>query len=168
MFNTILVPLDGSMLAEQALLPACQIAQKFGAELLLLRVVSPDISLLSLPQLTLQPENINEFIFKQHMDEAEAYLANYLLPMAGIPVRTRVLGGAAPEMIVATAAEEPADLIVMSTHGRAGLTRLLYGSVAEAVLRGASAPVLLIPSRVLAHNRSEKVTLTSLAETVFR
>jgi nucleotide-binding universal stress UspA family protein len=55
------------------------------------------------------------------------------------------LVGAPPELILDTAKAENVDLIVMSTHGRSGLNRLLYGSVAEAVLRGAHLPVLLIP-----------------------
>jgi nucleotide-binding universal stress UspA family protein len=166
MFKTILVPLDGSMLAEQALLPACQIAQKFGAELLLLRVVSPDQLVPGLSQLAFRAENSADYALKRQMDEAEAYLVNYTLPMPGIPVRTRVLRGAAPEMIVATATEEPADLIVMSTHGRAGLTRLLYGSVAEAVLRGATTPVMLVPSRVFSRLRVEKAPVAMHSEAV--
>lgn len=53
--------------------------------------------------------------------------------------------GAPPSTIITLAAQLGADLIVMSTHGRAGLGSLLYGSVAEAVLRAATVPVLLVP-----------------------
>jgi len=150
MFRTILVPLDGSSLAEQALTPACRIAEKFGSALLLLRVVTLERTLPSLPMLTPRGESEAATSPRPIMDEAEAYLTGLSLPATVRPVRTQVLAGAPPEMIVATAAASDVDLIVMSTHGRTGLVRLLYGSVAEAVLRGASVPVLLVPSRSVA------------------
>jgi nucleotide-binding universal stress UspA family protein len=149
MFSKILVPLDGSVLAEQALAPACRVAERFGGTLLLLRVVTPERTTPGLQHLTLRPENVSAISPRPLLEEAEAYLAGLRLPTPGLPVETEVVAGAAPEMIIATAAESGADLIVMSTHGRAGLIRLLYGSVAEAVLRGATVPVLLVPSRVL-------------------
>ena len=127
MFTKVVIPLDGSELAEQALAPACRIAERFGSELLLLRVVTPERPL---------------------VEEAEAYLSGLALPVLGLSIRTRVLCGAPPELIIAAAAESGADLIVMSTHGRAGLLRLLYGSVTEAVLRGSPVPVLVVPNRV--------------------
>ena len=147
MFERILVPLDGSALAEHALAPAGRIADRFGGELRLLRVVPPERSLPSLqhPAVWTGGEPVAAPTL---MDEAEAYLTGLRLPTLAGPVRTRVLCGAAPELIIATAAECGADLIVMSSHGRAGLLWLLYGSVAEAVLRGATVPVLLVPSRV--------------------
>ena len=146
MFKRVLVPLDGSALAEYALAPACRIAEKFGSELLLLRVVTPERALPGLQHLTVWAGTAPAAP-RTLMDEAEAYLTRLSLPTLGVPIRTRVLAGAPPELIIATAAEGGADLIVMSTHGRAGLMRLLYGSVAEAVLRGATMPVLLVPSR---------------------
>jgi nucleotide-binding universal stress UspA family protein len=148
MFNKILVPLDGSVLAEQALAPASRVAERFGSTLLLLRVVTPERSAPGLQHLTLRPETVTAIPPRPLLEEAEAYLAGLRLPTPGLPIETEVVAGAAPEMIILTAAESGADLIVMSTHGRAGLIRLLYGSVAEAVLRGATVPVLLVPSRV--------------------
>lgn len=150
MFRTILVPLDGSSLAEQALTPACRIAEKFGSALLLLRVVTLERALPTLPLLTPRGESESAASPRPVMDEAEAYLNGLSLPSTVRPVRTQVLAGAPPEMIVTTAVASEVDLIVMSTHGRTGLVRLLYGSVAEAVLRGASVPVLLVPSRAVA------------------
>ncbi len=148
MFRTILVPLDGSDLAEQALAPACHIAERFGSALLLLRVVTLERTLPSLSMLTPRSDSDSP-VTRPVMEEAEAYLAGLSLPATVRPVRTQVLAGAPPEMIVATAAASDVDLIVMSTHGRTGLVRLLYGSVAEAVLRGAAVPVLLVPSRAV-------------------
>ena len=156
MFKTILIPLDGSLRAEQALAPATRIAERFGSELLLLRVVLPERVLPVMSQMVLSPNN--EPVVSTHplLDEAEAYLAGLSLP-AGLRFRSQVLCGAPPEMIISMAASGEADLIVMSTHGRAGLLRLLYGSVAEAVLRGATVPVLLVPSRGLARRAGDSL-----------
>jgi nucleotide-binding universal stress UspA family protein len=148
MFKSILVPLDGSELAEQSLVPACRIAEKFGSELLLLRVVTPVYGLAGPQHLAVRADRAPAAP-RMLMDEAEAYLTSLSRPTLGVSIRTRVLSGAPPELIVATASEENVDLIVMSTHGRAGLLRLLYGSVAEAVLRGTTVPVLLVPSRTV-------------------
>jgi nucleotide-binding universal stress UspA family protein len=161
MFKRILVPLDGSPLAEQALLPASRIADRFDSSLLLLRVVTPDRPLPGFSPVTLRPAA--EPVGGTHpplVAEAEAYLSGLRLPVPCLRVQTQVLAGAPPELIIATATESGADLIVMSTHGRDGLLRLLYGSVAEAVLRGATVPVLLVPSRVIVRVHIEKPPVT--------
>ena len=147
MFKTILVSLDGSALAEQALAPAFSIAAKYGAAIVLLRVVPAERSLPGLQYLAVRPNGAPADSEQALIEEAQDYLAGVPLPMPGVPVHTRVLVGAPPEIIVETAVEAAADLIVMSTHGRTGLMRLLYGSVAEAVLRGSPVPVFLVPNR---------------------
>ena len=162
MFRTILVPLDGSALAEQALTPACRIAEKFGSALLLLRIITLERSLPSLPMLTPRGDAETSAAPRPVMEEAEAYLTGLSLPTTVRPVRTQVLAGAPPEMIVATAAASDVDLIVMSTHGRTGLVRLLYGSVAEAVLRGAAVPVLLVPSRAVMQRVEDTQSVTNV------
>jgi nucleotide-binding universal stress UspA family protein len=166
MFKTILVSLDGSALAEQALAPAFSIAAKYNAAIVLLRVVPPERSL-PVPQLLTMHSNGTPVDPTQALvEEAQDYLAGLRLPMPVVPVHTRVQVGAPPELIVATAVEAAADLIVMSTHGRTGLTRLLYGSVAEAVLRGSPMPVLLVPNRVpvrLAEEDQDLARFTILA-----
>lgn len=78
--------------------------------------------------------------------------------VAGQKPRVEVLEGDSVPVILARAAEMKADLIVMGTHGRAGLTRLLMGSVAEGVLRGAPCPVMLIPVNILAGRARETTT----------
>ena len=148
MFKTILVSLDGSTLAEQALTPAFSIAAKYGAAIMLLRVVPTERSLPGLQYLAVRPNGAPADPEQALIEEAQDYLAGITHPMAGVPVHPRVLVGAPPEVIVETAVEVAADLIVMSTHGRTGLMRLLYGSVAEAVLRGSPVPVFLVPNRV--------------------
>ncbi len=149
MFESILVSLDGSALAEQALAPAFTIAAQFGATVLLLRVVVPERPVLHQPPLVPPPFGADAETLRSQVREAHDYLTRLELPLprSGLLVHTRVLVGAPPASIVATATDSTIDLIVMSTHGRTGLTRLLYGSVAEAVLRGSPVPVLMIPNR---------------------
>jgi nucleotide-binding universal stress UspA family protein len=132
----VLVPLDGSSLAEGALAPAVGFA-KAGAKLVLLRAV--------------------EAHGTPFVDPAEAQVAaieegeNYL---AGVAARARLAGatdvetsvwyGPPVRAIVDAAAFRKADLIVMSTHGRSGLGRIVLGSVAESVLRATATPILLL------------------------
>ena len=147
MFHRILVPLDGSELAERALEPAMRLAKQFGGEITLLRVVVPEPVLVALPGLSPRPYDVYDAELRHDQEDAEAYLSGLKLQWhdAGVATHTEVLSGTPAEMIVDVAQERAADLIVMSTHGRSGVSRLLYGSVAEAVLRGAHLPILLIP-----------------------
>ncbi len=147
MFHRILVPLDGSALAERALEPAIRLARQFGGEITLLRVVVPEPVLVALPGLSPRPYDVYDAELRHDQEDAEAYLSGLKLQWhdAGVTTHTEVLSGTPAEMIVDVAQERAVDLIVMSTHGRSGVSRLLYGSVAEAVLRGAHLPILLIP-----------------------
>lgn len=147
MFRKILVPLDGSDLAERALEAAFALARQFGSEVILLRVIVPDEILVSLPALLPPAATLYPTKSLRHSEEAEAYLFGVKMrwSASGVRIRTEVLAGTPPEVIVTFAREQYADLIVMSTHGRSGFSRLIYGSVAEAVLRGAHLPVLLTP-----------------------
>jgi nucleotide-binding universal stress UspA family protein len=147
MFERILVPLDGSSLSELALQPAFQFAERFGALVNLLRVVVVEALVFGPEGIGPQSMQLRELSEKQDWAEAEAYLNAIMAhwQATGVPIAKRVAIGAAPEMIVTVAAQFSVDLIVMSTHGRSGLTRFLYGSVAEAVLRGTERPLLLVP-----------------------
>ena len=147
MFKRILVTLDGSDLSERALQPGFELAEKFGAQVTLLRVIAVDAMLVATDGTGPQYLQMRQMHEERDRAESEAYLHSIQAEWraTGVAVRTRVAMGAAPEMIVQAAAQCDADLIVMSTHGRSGLNRFLYGSVAEAVLRGARLPLLLIP-----------------------
>jgi nucleotide-binding universal stress UspA family protein len=153
MFRRILVPLDGSKLAECALAPALRLAEQFGSEVMLLRVVVPeDVQLAHpIPARTASNYFVSPAATGDPSEadwEAEAYLAELCERQAGSRVRFRaeVVAGTLPEVIVAAAEASAVDLIVMSTHGRSGLSRLIYGSVAEAVIRGAHRLVMIVPS----------------------
>jgi nucleotide-binding universal stress UspA family protein len=136
MVNTILVPLDGSPLAERALPHAEALATATGARLALIRAVQHHAFL----GVDTPAERVTA------MAEAEAYLTELadLLIGRGFIVDTGVVYGGAAAAILAEAERREATMIAMATHGRGGFGRLRYGSVAEAVLRRTTTPLLLI------------------------
>jgi nucleotide-binding universal stress UspA family protein len=135
--ETILVPLDGSFLAEVALATAVQMARASGARLLLLRAAQGR----TLPGLDPTEAEV------EAVQEAEVYLAEVQarLAKAGtVDVETAVWYGSPAAAIVEAAEFRKVGLIVMTTHGRSGLGRLILGSVAQSVLRGTATPILLL------------------------
>jgi nucleotide-binding universal stress UspA family protein len=137
--TTILVPLDGSPLAARALQVAAGLARRSGARLVLVGAV-PRAD----PARFAHPEALR---LARECAAAEATLAAAAggLRRAGIAAETDLVTGGAPAAILAAAEARDARLLVLSTHGRGGLERWLYGSVADAVLRRAAVPVLLVP-----------------------
>jgi nucleotide-binding universal stress UspA family protein len=137
MINRILVPLDGSKLAEQALSAARGLAVATDGELVLLTAIA-------------RMERWANAETPAWEEEEEAMAAGYLdtlareLRDAGLKVTTRVAWGRPSEMIRQIADEASADLIVMTTHGRSGIARWLIGSVADNVLRTTQRPLLLV------------------------
>ena len=143
MYTTILAPLDGSHRAEKILSHVELLAEKFGATLVLLRVIEPLAAELAtyavVPTYDAgQPTRLQE--------EANAYLADLQSKYAkkGIATKTCVENGAIITSILAVAEREKADLIAMASHGRTGLARVFYGSVAAGMLNQADRPLLLI------------------------
>jgi len=135
--ETILVPLDGSSLAEAALPNATEFAERSGARLVLLRAAEAH-TFPGIDPIEAQAKVVRE---------AEEYLAEVerRLSHSGLKeVTSSVWYGPAAYAIVEGAKLYNTDLIVMTTHGRGGLGRLILGSVAESVLRGTTTPVLLI------------------------
>ena len=133
----ILIPLDGSAMAEAAIAEACQLVQSGSSRLVLVRAASA----LSLPGTDLIDMQLSA------VREAEEYLAalkDRLERQGGRSIETHVWYGPAASAIVEAARRHDVDLIVMSTHGRSGLGRLVFGSVAESVLRGTTVPILLV------------------------
>ena len=136
MYSRILVPLDGSELAQVALPHAVHLAQLFQADLMLLRVAYA----------AAYPGSDPVAAQRAVVAESDAYLkavAAGLSPQ-GFTLHTSVRYGYAAEEIIAFASQEGVTLIVMATHGRSGVGRWLLGSTAEKVLRGTSVPILLI------------------------
>lgn len=140
-FRRALISLDGSATAA-AIIPAfLELAQSLNLEVVLMQVlaeVAPQVSEVSRRVLVNPMERLQQ--------EAEASLGRYAdrLCARGLSVRTTVRVGDAVTEILAGAREYQVDLIAMTTHGRSGLSRLLFGSVAEDVLRRANVPVFLM------------------------
>lgn len=134
MLSTLIVPLDGLPLAEQALPYAEALARRAGSRLVLTRAVDGDAS---------DEPNERE---RAAQGEAEAYLRTIAEALAtrGLTANIATPRGDAAERIVAESEERGADMIVMATHGRDGLARLFSGSVAEEVLHKTSRPVMFI------------------------
>jgi nucleotide-binding universal stress UspA family protein len=141
MYRRALVPLDGSPVAEAILPFILEIAGPLDLEVVLLRVlvpVPPDVF-----------EGSGAFVVEdvaERRADAEEYLAPLAVELSnkGVRVSTRVRRGDPATEIVNGAHDAGADLIAMTTHGRSGLGRLVFGSVAEAVLRHARLPVFLM------------------------
>jgi len=141
MYEKILVPLDGSALAERAIPHAREIAQGTRSELLLLQAVNLPMPVV--PEAILAPDGK---WLAEARKEAARYLEGIAAPLRAAGMRVRVLLDDRPpaDAILHIATREEADLIVMSTHGRGGITRLLMGSVAESVFRSTSRTVMLV------------------------
>jgi nucleotide-binding universal stress UspA family protein len=149
-FKRALIPLDGSLVAE-AILPAfLQLARPLGMEVALVRVVVPTLKPVPVDEVLIQSAGAVPSI-ERMLEEANAYLRAVAATPAfeGLKVLTTVRSGEAPHEIIVSAREVGADVIAMTTHGRTGLKRLLFGSVAEAVLRMADIPVFMLRAAYL-------------------
>ena len=136
MYRTILVPLDGSPFSEQALPLATRVAQAVGARLVLMQATrclgEPG------PQTSALQARMTE-----HARQYLGLIADRLVA-TGLTVDVAVRSTAPEEAIPSAADDIGADLIIMTTHGRSGLGRMVHGSVAEAVLTNSVLPVLLV------------------------
>ncbi|MCC6791614.1 MAG: universal stress protein [Thermomicrobiales bacterium] len=144
MYQRIVVPLDGSTTAEQALPQAERMARTFDVPIHLLAVVD----LTQMPWYGQYGMSLEHTATEREVARERSTVADYLesvasrLRDAGLVARTELRRGrAAREIVAATGA---GDLLVIASHGRSGVTRWLMGSVAEDVLRHASVPILLI------------------------
>lgn len=144
MYKKILIPLDGSNLAEAAIPYAVEMAKKFDARIVLLRcMVLPEPILVGMDMAL--PEHYAD------LQQAErTHVEEYLQRVKDRPElkdlvdEVKVPFGAPGEAILEFCDVEQCDLIVMSSHGRTGFSKFVYGSVAEKVLHHANCPVLLI------------------------
>ncbi len=138
----LVVPLDGSELAERVIDPAVKLATRFGADITLLLVLD-------------SPGNSGTIARLQKRDaaaalsadeQAEKYLDRCVRSIAdrGGPARTKLVRQGAPgEVVLALAGQDPATGVALATRGRSGITRLLTGSVTDDVVRNAPGPVLV-------------------------
>lgn len=142
MYQNILIPLDGSVLAEQALHQIPHVAAK-DAQVTLIQVVHSPMPIVAPEMAVPLPTGGLEEV----RDEVLAYLNSEAAGLAADQVRIGVdviEGDDVAAGIVGYAKDHGIDLIVVSTHGRGGLSRLVFGSVAESVVRHAPCPVLVM------------------------
>ncbi len=144
MFEQIIVPLDGSALAERALPCAERLARAYGATLHLVRVVDLLVYAATAPMPV--PAVIPQEVYDAALQEATAYLTvqQERLTAAGLTVRTAVPMATVGASLLDYEHEARIDLVVLCSHGRSGLARFALGSVAELLLRDGTAPLLLV------------------------
>lgn len=138
-FNKILVPIDGSVYSEIALKKACKIAQTFSSELFILSVVDIPVEIS-----TEYPDYLKELAYsgaKKFLEGAQKLAENLCKK-----VETDIREGNPAEEILSFIKEKGIETVVMGSHGRTGMKRLLMGSVAEKVLTFASNPILVSKS----------------------
>lgn len=143
MYKHILVPLDGSALAEEALPDAVLLAEHFQGELTLLKVLVPfpDDNLRSRLGICAAIETTT-FLILGYLDDVAVCIRKH-----GVPVQVATVEGRPHEGIVQYVEANNVDLIVMCTRGYSGLKRWLFGSVADRVACNTSVPVLLVRAK---------------------
>jgi nucleotide-binding universal stress UspA family protein len=158
MINKIIVPLDGSALAEKALPYATRLAHQLKAGLTLLRVEESQPAFSSLPAhaapgTTGQTSLPSVAVQFGKLEEEEAYLQQVktrlikpevAFPLTGTQVETQVVYGKSPRELATVIKEVKGDIVVMTTHGRSGLSLLMLGSIASHLVQHTTIPVILI------------------------
>ncbi len=154
MYSKVLLPLDGSELAECSLVHAKQVAAKDGiTEVILFRVVEPVGSYEA--SALVQAGFLIPEVEKRKLADAKKYLslAAEKLNQGGLLTREEVVQGRAAESILDYAEKNKVDLIIISTHGRSGISRWAFGSVADRVVRHSNIPVLVITPTECRNNK---------------
>jgi nucleotide-binding universal stress UspA family protein len=153
MFKRLLVPLDGSRFASRALRYAAEVAQRFGAEVILIQVIKPATPVIDAGAPVGVSPAAAEIVLqaaleadKRNAARARRYLSGKVRAIRSRRIRSsyHVLMGEAARSIMEFSEKENIDLVVMTTHGKSGLRRALMGSVADVVIRESGKPVLVI------------------------
>jgi universal stress protein A len=135
MFKKILAPTDFSELSARGVRYACQLSKDVDAEVVIFNVVLLD-----------ETNVINKQEVERHEKRLDEFVAQKVSDLgADLKIRKVVDAGDAYGAILDCADNERVDLIVMSSHGRSGLSRMLIGSVTDKILRGSPCPVLVVP-----------------------
>ena len=135
MLNRILAPTDFSEISARGVRYACQLAKDVGAEVIIFNVVLLD-----------ETNVVNKQEVERHKSRLDEFIAEKIAGAgADLKIRSVVDAGQPFGAIIDCAEKESIDLIVMSSHGRSGLSRMIIGSVTDRTLRGASCPVLVVP-----------------------
>ena len=143
MYQTVLVPLDGSKRAETILPHVEELARQSHAKVVFLEVLEPNAAMVT-------PYDMVPYIDAEALEQRKAEATTYLAGMVGemrekgIDAKKVAEQGPIVRTILDVAERENADLIAMASHGRSGLARVFYGSVAAGVLQSADRPLLIV------------------------
>jgi len=139
-----MVPLDGSQIAECVIPHIEAIAQKAATRVELVTVVEP-LDIPTRGQIAISDDEIKK-IDDEGKNEATKYLerVSSRLNRAGVHADTVILSGKPAESLISYAVSNGVDLVIMATHGRSGISKIIWGSVAEKILRATEIPVLLV------------------------
>jgi nucleotide-binding universal stress UspA family protein len=145
MYHTILVPLDGSKRAEAILPHLEELARRYEAKVIFLQVIEP-VLLVGGPEIVDMRQY--EAAFEEQTKQAEVYLNALKDEFSKKGIESRILTAQGPvvEAIINVSQRENVDLIAIASHGRSGISRVFYGSVAAGVLHRVDRPLLLIRS----------------------
>jgi nucleotide-binding universal stress UspA family protein len=144
LLKKIVAPTDFSELSAEGVRYACRLAKDVGAQVIVLNVVAVDES-----------NVVGKGEIEAHEKRLKGFIATLGHRSEDLRIREIVVPGQPYAAISDCAEKEHADLIVLSSHGRSGLSRMLIGSVTDKLLRGASCPVLVVPARSeRSHSRS--------------
>ena len=145
MYHKILVPLDGSKRADRILSHVEGLARRYQAKVIFLQVIEY--------KATTTPEGASINLTNQEIDQAKKQAERHLKGLQeefsgkNIESKIRVIYGPVVGGIISMAAQEDVDLIALASHGRGGLGRVFYGSVAAGLLHRVDRPLLIIRSR---------------------
>lgn len=145
MYQKILVPLDGSERAEKILTHVEELAARYQATVMLLQVIAPAANIITGGLITPLPDQL-----ESDKKQSESYLNGIKARFQEKQIEAQtwvVVSGPVVEAILQAAEEEKVDLIAISSHGRSGLARVFYGSVAVGLLNRVDRPMLIIRSR---------------------
>lgn len=148
MYKKILVPLDESKCAEAILPHVESVALSMGSEVIFLQVIDFDPAVTMVSPYDMLPDS-DPALINRRVVQAESYLADWqrTLQTRGIAASYCLEYGEVVATIMAVAEREGVDLVAMASHGRTGLSRLFYGSVASGVMNRIDRPLLLVRSQ---------------------
>jgi nucleotide-binding universal stress UspA family protein len=153
MFKRLLVPLDGSRFGSRALRYATEVAQRFGAEVILIRVIRPTTPVIAAGAHGVASPAESEIAVqaaleadKRNAARAKRYLRDKVRSIRSRHTKAsyQVAIGDPAQSIMEFSKKENIDLVVMTTHGKSGLKRAIMGSIADVVIRKSGKPVLVI------------------------
>jgi nucleotide-binding universal stress UspA family protein len=144
LIRTILVPVDFSDCSLTGLTYAVRFAKEVGARIVVVHVADLGPVMMTTGRGDYDSPTYIEAARRRCGDQMQAFLK--CVDFDGVPVETSAVAGYCPAAIHEAAAQQGADLVIISTHGRTGLRRALIGSVAEGTVRNTTCPVLVVPS----------------------